>query len=281
MERKVLGRGLSALISEPQISEHRDNNTEYIDVSKIKPNKYQPRELFNEEKLRELISSIKEKGVVQPILVRRVGDEFELIAGERRLRAVRSLGHEQIPALIKNVDDLNAIELALIENLQREDLNPVEEARAYERLTEEFGFSQEMIGQAVGKDRATVANSLRILSLSNEIRDFLSQNILSIGHAKVLLSVDDEKARLDIARRVIKNGISVRALENMLRKKRTARKRAVIDNDIRSIEEALQEKLGTKVRIAHGKKRGTIRIEYYSNDDLDRILKVIGGTRAQ
>ncbi len=276
MNKKVLGRGLGALISETQKIESKDY-IENIDINKIKPNRFQPREDFNETKLNELISSIREKGVVQPILLRPSQDGYELIAGERRLRAVKSLGYAQIPAVIKDVDDLNAIELALIENIQREELNPIEEAHAYQRLIDEFNFTQEMVGKAVGRDRATVSNSLRLLSLPSQIRDFITKGLLRAGHAKVLLSVPDRAGQISLSQKAVKKGLSVRALENILRKRRPATKGAIeIDNDMRMIEERVQEKLGTKVRIVCSKKRGTIQIEYYTDEDLTRILRILG-----
>ncbi|NQT07190.1 MAG: ParB/RepB/Spo0J family partition protein [Candidatus Omnitrophica bacterium] len=273
MTRKVLGRGLSALISD---EEQKRDYIDQLDVGRIKPNRYQPREEFNKEKLNELISSIKEKGVVQPILVRPSGNDYELIAGERRLRAVKSIGYTQIPAMIKDVDDMNAIELALIENIQREELNPIEEARAYQRLLDEFSFTQEMVGQAVGKDRATVANSLRLLALPKKIQEFLSKTMITAGHAKVLLSLSSAEKQIELSKKVINKGLSVRALEKLVTKKKTAKRTAFTeDSNMRSIEERIQERLGTKVRINHGKKRGTIQIEYYSNEDLERILRVL------
>lgn len=273
MTRRVLGRGLGALISDAQQKEFID----YIDVSKIKPNRYQPRKEFDKEKLNELIASIKEKGVVQAILVRPSEDGYELIAGERRLRAVKTLGHNQIPAVVKDVSDIDSIELALIENIQREELNPIEEAQAYEKLTNEFDFTQEMIGKAVGKDRATIANSLRILTLPKKIHEYISKNLVSLGHAKVLLSITSVEEQLKLSKKVISGGLSVRSLENLVRRNKNPRKKdAAIDDNIRLVEEKIQERLGTKVRINHGKKRGTIFIEYYSNSDLDRILSVLG-----
>ena len=275
MDRKVLGRGLEALISERPKGEEKES-IEYINVNKIKPNKYQPREDFNKERLNELISSIKEKGVVQPILIRPSGDDYELIAGERRLRATKALGYDKIPAVIKDVDDLNAVELSLIENIQREELNPIEEAQAYQRLLGDFNFTQEMIGQAVGKERATIANSLRLLSLPKKIQELLTQDLLSVGHAKVLLSVKGESAKLELSKKVMKKGLSVRALEDIVHRKPSVKRKATVDNDIRAIEEKIQERLGTKVKIARGKRRGTLQIECYSDDDLNRILKILG-----
>jgi ParB family chromosome partitioning protein len=279
MNRKVLGRGLGALISETQKTDLPENR-EYIqniDIEKVRPNRYQPREDFSDEKLNELVLSIKEKGVVQPILVRPCGDDYELVAGERRLRACRSLKFKKIPAVIKDVDDLNAMELSLIENLQREELSPMEEAHAYQRLLDEFNFTQEMIGQAVGKDRATVANSLRLLTLPRQIQECIAKGLLSTGHAKALLSIANDQSRISLSKRVVRRGLSVRALEDIIRRKKSPKKKAVtVDSDMRVVEEMIQERLGTKVKIVRGKKRGTIQIEYYSDEDLDRILRKLG-----
>ncbi|MEE8359592.1 MAG: ParB/RepB/Spo0J family partition protein, partial [Candidatus Omnitrophota bacterium] len=250
---------------------------ENINIDRIKPNRYQPRIDFNQAKLNELISSIKEKGVVQPILIRPSDNSYELIAGERRLRACRSLGLTQIPAVIREVDDLNAMEISLIENIQRQELSPIEEALAYQRLIDDFAFTQDKTGQAVGKDRATVANSLRLLTLPKEVQSYISQELLSAGHAKVILSAESQDARIGLAKKVIKKGLSVRALEDLMRKKKATKGKGVaLDNDMRMVEEMIQERLGTKVKIVRGKKRGTIQIEYYSDEDLDRILRKLG-----
>ncbi len=279
MNRKVLGRGLGALITETQKAERPADKEviENINIDRIKPNRYQPRADFNQAKLNELISSIKEKGVVQPILVRPSDNSYELIAGERRLRACRSLGLTQIPAVIREVDDLNAMEISLIENIQRQELSPIEEALAYQRLIDDFAFTQDKTGQAVGKDRATVANSLRLLTLPKEIQSYISQELLSAGHAKVILSAESQDARIGLAKKVIKKGLSVRALEDLMRKKKATKGKGVaLDSDMRMVEEMIQERLGTKVKIVRGKKRGTIQIEYYSDEDLDRILRKLG-----
>jgi len=275
MTKKVLGRGLDALITTPQTSKHKEY-VDYISVDRIKPNKYQPREDFNRQKLNELISSVKEKGVVQPVLIRPSGDGYELIAGERRLKAVKALGYNEIPAVIKDVDDINALELSLIENIQREELNPIEEAHAYKRLTDEFNFTQDMIGQAVGKDRATIANSVRLLALPKKVQDYVSKGELSAGHAKALLSVAGADMQIALSKKAVKRGLSVRALEEMINKKRTVKRTALsVDNETRYIAERLQETLGTKVRILRKKRGGTIQIEYYSNEDLQRLLKML------
>lgn len=287
-KRKALGRGLQALIpdikSDVQIAvssedvAERGESVAYLNISDVQAGPYQPRSDFNEEKMQELIASIKEKGVVQPVLVRRKGSGYELIAGERRLRAVHSLGIEKIPALVKEVDDINAIELALIENIQREDLNAIEEAKAYERLSSEFDFTQAQIAQAVGKDRTSVANILRLLNLPAKIQKFVLDDLLTMGHARALLSVTDPHRQMNICQQIIRKGLSVREAERMVRPPALSGRASAYrasDPHIKAAEEELQHALGTRVRIRHGKKRGRIVIEYFSPADLERIIGVV------
>lgn len=288
MEKRSLGKGLSALIPPKETVLAEDPSTlaagekvTALQVSRIKANKYQPRVDFKEEKLKELIDSIREKGVVQPVLVRKSGDGYELIAGERRLRAVTSLGYDTIPAIVKDVTDLDMLELSLIENIQREELNPLEEANAFQKFITDFNFSQEKIAQVLGKDRSTVANTLRLLALPKQIQEFIMSESITAGHGKALLSLPTEREQLRVAGIVIRKELSVRETENLVSRKRAPgdagkagearREQAIID-----IEENLQRSLGTRVRIFHGKKRGKIQIEYYSNEDLNRILDIIG-----
>lgn len=277
MERKALGRGLSALI--PEQSEEREGKILYVPISKVKANPFQPRERFDSKKLDDLISSIKEKGVLQPVMARDKNGEYELIAGERRLRAAHALGIEEIPVIVKNVSDADALELSLIENIQREELNPIEEAKAFKRLMDEFGFSQEEVAQAVGKDRATVANTLRLLALPKRAQDMVSDGEISMGHAKALLSLSGEHAILKFANSIITKGLSVRETENAVSRKKGVFAQAEVptakDHKIMFFEEELQRTLGTKVAIKHGKKRGEIRVDYYSLDDLERIYNFI------
>ncbi|NQT95452.1 MAG: ParB/RepB/Spo0J family partition protein [Candidatus Omnitrophica bacterium] len=284
-KRKALGRGLQALIPEGSttdntgaiISEHREMIA-YLDISEIKTGKYQPRSDFNQDKLKELIASIKEKGIVQPILVKKTQSGYELIAGERRLRAAKAIGIKKIPVIAKEVDDASAIELALIENIQREDLNPIEEARAYERLGREFNLTQERIAQAVGKDRTSVTNTIRLLNLSDKIQQLILNDMLTMGHARALLSIPDARKQIKLAEKIIKKGLSVRETEQLVKPHAIRRKtsqRATVDPHTRAAEEELQQALGTKVNIHHGKKRGKLVIEYYSPTDLERIIGII------
>lgn len=278
MERKVLGRGLEALI--PAGSQESKERIQNLKLSEISPSRFQPRVYFGKEKLEELANSIREKGVIQPILVRSTGvDQYELIAGERRFRAAKHLGLEEIPAIIRKIADADALETAIIENIQREELNPVEEAKAYRRLAQEFGITQDAIAKRVGKDKSSVSNLLRLLNLPDKIQDYISQNMITMGHAKALLSLLDPKKQEALCQRIIQKGLSVRQIELLSQRGSMRRAKTVSLNrssEIRNLEEKLQHVLGTKVRIKHGKKRGSIEIEYYSLEDLDRVLKIIG-----
>jgi len=274
MERRVLGRGLAALIPERQ-KKSSETRVEYLKVDEIKRSKHQPREDFNSEKLNELTISIKEKGVIQPILVRPCEDGYELIAGERRLMAVRSLGLDQVPALVKEAGDADAISLALIENIQREQLNPIEEAKAYGRLMDEFGYDQTRIGRVVGKANTTISNSIRLLGLPEKIQDYLAKGSLTVTHAKVILSLKSPAAQLELAEKVIKDKMAVRSLDLAIKRKKPFGRSTAIDYDLLAIQERLQRILGAKVVIIKGKKVGKIEIDYYSNADLERILKII------
>ncbi len=276
MERKVLGRGLEALI--PTDSQNFKERVQMLKISQIDASRFQPRLNFSEEKIQELSRSIREKGVIQPILVRAVGaDRFELIAGERRLRAVKHLGLDELPAIVRRVADTDVLEMALIENIQREELNPIEEARAYRRLAEEFGFTQDSIAQRVGKDKTSVSNLLRILNLPNKIQEHLSNNLITFGHARALLSLGEPKRQMSFCESIIKKGLSVRQTEFLVspKQKRGLKKSAEKNSDIKRLELKLEHALGTRVRVHHGKKRGKIEIEYYSLEDLDRVLKLL------
>lgn len=278
MERKALGRGLSALIPEQETTA-KEGRILYLNIEKIKENSLQPREKFDQKKLDDLIASIKEKGVVQPVIVRSKNGEYELIAGERRMRAARALGIEELPVIVRNVNDADALELALIENIQREELNAIEEAKAFQKLMADFGFSQEEVAKAVGKDRATVANTVRLLNLPKRAQEMVVEGELSAGHAKALLSLSGEHAILKMANSVVRKGLSVRETESLIYRKKAGlfleKSPEAKDHKIMFIEEELQRLLGTKVNVRHGKKRGSIEIDYYSLEDLDRIYRLI------
>jgi len=290
MENKVLGKGLAALISKnpsEKISNkeiismeiNESGSVAYVKTISILENRFQPRQNYDEAKLEELKASIKEKGVLQPILVRKHGDGFEVVAGERRLKAAKAIGLQQVPVIVKNVTDREALVLALVENIQREELNAIEEALGFKRLIEEFQFTQEAVAEAVGKDRSTITNLLRLLRLPDEIQKQVADAKLSMGHARALLSLETTDIQKKMARRIIEKGLSVRQVENLVKKARqqTSLVHAVKpkNRDIEILEEELQKTLGTKVFIDDKKGRGKLVIEYYTLDDLDRILEVL------
>ncbi len=279
--QKALGKGLAALIPEKSSMEDKQDIVRFVKIAEIQENTLQPRTDYDEEKLSELIASIKEKGVLQPILVRENGSGgFEVIAGERRLRAARALNLEQIPVIIKKVSDHEALVLALVENIQRQELNPIEEAQAFKKLIEDFQFTQDAVAQSVGKNRSTITNVLRLLKLPEEIQKSIFEGVLSEGHARALLGVENLAEQRDLFAHAIARGLSVRELEHLVRtgfKAAPHRKTARVQRDYNVVvlEEELQKALGTKVRILAKKKRGKIVIEYYSNEDLDRIMNLI------
>ena len=277
MERKVLGKGLEALIPQTQVDSRE--KVQLLKTEQISTSRFQPRLKFSQEKIEELSRSIREQGVIQPILVRAVdADRYELIAGERRLRAIKHLGVTEIPAIVRRVADADVLEMSIIENIQREELNALEEAKAYRRLAQEFGHTQDHIANRVGRDKTSVSNLLRLLNLPEKIQDYLSDNLISFGHAKALLSLQDGKRQLQLCERIIKRSLSVRQAEQLTGghrvRSRVSRHREP-DAQLRALEEKLQHAFGTKVRIHHGKKRGKIEIEYYSLDDLDRVLRLL------
>lgn len=278
MERRGLGRGLGALIPEKEHTGHKEKIA-YIAVDEIRPNPYQPRESFNAESLEDLIASIREKGIIQPVLVRSGPTGYELIAGERRLRAAKSLNMKEIPAIVKEVQDEESLEIALIENIQRQNLSPIEEARAFKHLLDNFDCTQEKIAQTIGKSRVSVANTIRLLKLPQEIQEMLQKNLLTFAHGKVLLELQDSQRQLAMARRVVHDGLSVKELDKLIlphhkiRKPKGEQHRP--GSQLKAIEEELQQILGSKVRILSGHKRGVIHIEFYSQEDLERIYQVI------
>ncbi len=280
MENRALGKGLSALIQEKSASPQNEAVI-YVKVGDIRENSLQPRMNYDEAKLSELIASIKEKGVLQPILVRPKQEGYELIAGERRLRAARALNFEEVPVVIKAVDDQEALILALIENIQREELNPLEEAQAFQRLINEFHFTQDYVAQSIGKDRSTVGNLIRLLKLPEEIKKSIFEGNLSVGHARALVSLDNLQEQKKFFKRTIAQQLSVRELENLIKygvkqEWRTRRtKTSPKASHLIELEDNLQKALGTKVRIIAKKKRGKIVIEFYSLEDLERISEII------
>lgn len=271
--KTALGKGLEALLPE------KGEEVVKLEIEKIIPNEYQPRKVFKDETLKELSLSIKEKGVLQPVIVTRVGDgTFRLIAGERRWRAAALAGLKKIPALIKDVSSQDAIEIALIENIQREELNAVETAEAFNRLLKEFHLTQEELSHRVGKDRATIANYLRILKLPDEIKTYINSDVLSIGHAKAILTLENRQKQIEAAKEIIKRGLSVREAEALCKKlsqpSKPKKKKDKLP-EVADLENKLTRSLGTKVKIHHKDKCGKIEIEYYSLDELDRLLEIL------
>ncbi len=287
-----LGRGLAEIIARgtaaglsPTPSPLAGEGVRQLSLAKIVPNPRQPRTRFNEEPLDDLVASIREHGVMQPVTVRPRGDIFELIAGERRFRACQKAGLQTIPALVRDVPDQEAYMLSLIENLQREDLDPIEEARGYRRLTNDFAFTQEQVSQKVGKNRATVANALRLLDLPEEVQSWVSQDRLSPGHAKVLLGLEGAEKQLHAAREVVRQGMNVRQTEALvahLRERGTGTTRSrptpkgATPAHWQALQDALQQKLGTRVHLRPAGKGGRIEIEFFEAGDLDRLLQVLG-----
>lgn len=278
MQKKALGRGLQTLI--PVGNALGRDEIEDVPLSLVSPNPFQPRRVFDEAEMEELANSVKAKGILQPILVRKLGDGgYELIVGERRWRAAKLAGLKKIPAIIRPATDAEAMEMALIENLQRKDLNPLEAARAYQRLMKEFGLTQEAVARALGKERSSIANTVRLLALQSEVQTWVESDQLSWGHAKVLLAVSDPEQQVRLGRRAVTERLSVRDLERLVRPAH----RAGRSNNARKghrpseIEERMSRRLGTKVRLIHGKTGGKIVIDYYSPADLERVIDMILG----
>ena len=278
-----MGKGLKALIqpySAEKIPEH--HGVDKISIRSIKPNPYQPRQNFDETSLEELTASIKEKGILTPITVRKVGNQFILIAGERRLRASKKSGLKKIPAYIINVaDDAEMIEMALIENIQRENLNPIEEAEAYNYLNNRFKLTQRKIAKSVGKKRVTISNSLRLLTLPREIKESIRNGRLSAGHGRAILMMKTHNSMIGLWKKIIKGKMSVRAAEDWAKektlKKLELKKKVIrkVSPQIKRLEDELISILGTKVRIIYKKGSGSIEVSYFSDDDLERITEMI------
>jgi len=280
VRKRVLGRGLEALISQDlreTVSE--TERVKELDIDRIDPNPYQPRTDFDREHLKELATSIKRHGVLQPVVVRRVGDRYQLVIGERRLRAARIAGKATIPSIVRELEQSQSLKYALLENLQREDLNPIEEARGYSTLMDEFGLTAPEISGILGKNRSTITNTVRLLTLPGQVIELISSGKLTSGHARALLSIEGDKEQLRWAERVIAEGMTVREVEQTAtRKEGVKRRRGLrkIDPQIRVIEEELEIHLGSRVRITPRRKGGVISIEYYSNEELERILEKMG-----
>jgi ParB family chromosome partitioning protein len=277
-KRPALGRGLSALIPDAPASDR----TLEVDTDRLRPNKFQPRGTMDDERLEDLAKSIRANGIIQPIVVRRVGQDYEIIAGERRWRASQRAGLLKVPVVVRDIPEDQLLGVALIENIQREDLNPIEEAHAYRRLVDEFHLTQEQIADSVGKDRSSIANYLRLLKLPNEVRDSLAGGGLSMGHARALAGMPDEAALLRLAREVIAKQLSVRDTEALIRKGASAAATApepASDVHTRAAEDRLRFALGTRVRIVRKGKAGRIEIAFGSEDELQRIYELLTDAR--
>lgn len=280
--KKALGKGIKAFIPEEYGILKEESYTE-LEVDALRPSPLQPRMRFDEKGIEELAQSIRKAGVLQPIIVIPEGEQFRILIGERRWRAAQKAGLRKVPVLIRNIPKEQQLEVSLVENLQREELNPIEIARAYERLTEELGYTQEEVGEKVGKDRASVANFLRLLKLPSEIQESIQDGKISMGHAKILLSVEDSKAQLDLVKRIVQKGLSVRATENLVakfNKQLSPSRKRNPDPNLEAVQEELLKALGTKVAISGNQKKGIINIFYYSLDELNRISEFIKGGRS-
>ncbi|HHV60306.1 MAG TPA: ParB/RepB/Spo0J family partition protein [Clostridiaceae bacterium] len=280
MAKKALGKGLEALFpsneSIPTIESTDTKNVIELKINEIDPNVNQPRKKFDDEKLTQLAESIKQHGIVQPIIVKKEGNSYKIVAGERRWRAARIAGLTKVPVIIKDLSDREILEVALIENLQREDLNPIEEAEAYDKLINDYGLTQEELSEIIGKSRSAVANSVRLLKLSNENRKNVVEGLLSSGHARALLAIEDEELQNKIADEIILRDLNVRETEKLIRKylKNKPVDKKIKNKDVEyvQIEEKLKDIFKTKVELQKGNKKGKILIEYYSDEELDRIL---------
>ncbi|MCB6993934.1 ParB/RepB/Spo0J family partition protein [bacterium 210820-DFI.6.37] len=289
-KNRGLGKGLEALFSNSEIDtkeisiekteESQEKGISYIDINDIKPNENQPRKAFDEEKLDELAVSIKEHGLIQPVILRKVKKGFEIVAGERRWRACRKAGLKEIPCIVKDLTDEENALLAIIENMQREDLNPIEEAEGINQMITSFGMTQEQVSKSVGKSRPYITNSLRLLKLPEQIRDMVSQGKLTTGHARAIAGVSNGEKQIKLAEYAVKEEISVREMEKLIKeenstKKKSPRKRNEKNADVKRVEEDLKQIMGTKVSLNQSGKKGKIEIEYYSREELERLIELL------
>ena len=280
-KRMALGKGLGALI--PEIKQGESINFFYCGIEEIVPNRSQPRKQFDETKLQELAESIKEKGILEPLIVRRADGGYELIVGERRWRAAQRAGLKEVPVLVKDVEGREVLEISLIENLQREGLNPIEEAEAFRRLTEEFGINQADLATRLGKDRTTITNTLRLLKLPSEIREELLKGRITSGHARAILSLESMEKQKNLCAQILRRGLSVREAEALAKRwaqgarkeTRADRKKTELQSQLNSLQDTLRRHLGTKVLITQKGKGGKIEIDFYSLQELERIIETI------
>ena len=284
MEKKALGKGLGALLPghDPR-SSGSDQVIQMVPITQIVPNRFQPRKTFLQEDLESLAESIRQNGLLQPILVRRKGDGvYELIAGERRFRSAKLANLSTVPVIVRNTKDYESTVLALVENIQRKDLNPMEEAHAYTKLIEEFGLTQEIVAERVGRERSSIANILRLVTLPSEIQQLIRSEELTLGHAKVILGIPNSQTQIIVAKKVLRNQLSVRDLERLIKTSSTGLKKDSKKTEpsgshsrYSTVEEQLRKQLGTKVAIRSRKRGGELTVTYYSDEDLTRIVDVI------
>ena len=280
-KKLALGKGLGALIPDIRAAGDMEADYFYCQVSLIRPNRYQPRKKFKEKELAALSASIKEQGIIQPLLIRRLDDGYELVAGERRLRAAKLAGYQDVPCVIKNLTEKQLLEMSLVENIQRENLNPMEESDAYHRLTTEFELTQEEAAIHVGKSRSAVANFLRLRQLPESIKESIVDGALSMGHARALLGISNKAQQSAVWRAVVAKGLSVRETESLVNRLKKesgdSRKRKEGSDEIyfTNISEELSRNFGTKVKIRRRGQKGKVEIEFYSNEDLDRLLHLL------
>lgn len=284
MAKAKLGRGLGSFFENENPLPTESDNVETLRITQIEPNKNQPRRQFDKEKIDVLAQSIREHGVIQPIIVVKNNDMYTIVAGERRWRAAKKAGLTEIPVVVRTYSDIEIAQIALIENLQRENLNPIEEALGYRTLIDKFNMTQEDVSARIGKSRSAVANSIRLLSLDDEIQAKLISGEISSGHARALLSIEDSEIRKAVLMSIVEKGLNVRQAEALAKQLQNAKpkcKPQLIDEQVQaeleSIENRLSSQFGTKVKLSHGDKRGKIEIEYFGNADLERILNIIGG----
>ena len=281
MAKRGLGKGLGALI--PDIGKVADHEVRELKTNEIMPNPFQPRKRFDETKLIELAESIKQHGIVQPLVVRKRADLYELVVGQRRLQAAKMIGLEKVPVVTKHLEDIEMVQVALIENLQREELNPIEEAESFKRLIDEFGMTQDELAKALGMSRPSITNTLRLLNLSPKVQEIVSRGTISMGHARALLSIKDLKVQEKLCRHITEKQLSVRETEGIVRRmvdkaglqKIQPKGGPIKDPHITAIEERLRRALGTQVQVRPGKRKSKIEIEYYSDEDLERILSLV------
>lgn len=275
MKHQGLGKGLDALFD---ITEEEAKNVNYISIDELSRDSAQPRKTFDQEEMDALAQSIKENGIIQPIIIRNVGEDFTIVAGERRFRAAKQVGLVEVPVIIKDISDLQVLEISLVENVQRQDLNAIEEANAYKRLANEHKLTQEGISKSIGKSRTAIANKIRLLNLNDEIQKYIIEGRLSEGHGRALLAIEDEEKQLQIAKTAIKRSLSVREIEKLSKKKEKAPPKAIkteYEEEFKRVENELAKKFGTKVKLTRNINKGKITIEYYSMEGLNRIIDII------